>query len=196
MLNELVFGNPSKFEEILSKLNLFFMCLMIAFSNNLFNCILFSALFVLSQPNQWESTSTEKSYLFKPVREPISKGLHLFVTHIIRITSFFLPFDLNLLQWVIFLSMQTTMSWGVLMLNLFGTMRMYQFISVMHIIFIPSFGLFLFLLGPFINKESFFILDLTVLPVFFLFWTSINHHDLFVFRLLSAYISRCFFLGR
>jgi len=56
------------------------------------------------------------------------------------------------------------------MLNLFRSMRMYQLISVMHIIFIPSFGLFLILLGPFINRESLFILDLTVLSMFFLFF--------------------------
>lgn len=74
------FWSTSELKEVCSKPNLLDVGLMARFCDDLLDCILLLAFFVLSKPYQAEPSSTQQFYLVKTIRKAISEGLALLFT--------------------------------------------------------------------------------------------------------------------
>lgn len=57
MLEEFVFGDSSELEEVLAELDLLFVGLVVALSDDLLYGVLLFALFVLAKPHQGETST-------------------------------------------------------------------------------------------------------------------------------------------
>jgi len=85
--------NPPEVEEVLSKPDLLLVCFVIAFCDDLLNCIPFLAFLVLSKPYKRKSTPSQQLYFIIAIRKPVSKGFHLLIAQIIRVFLLPLPLD-------------------------------------------------------------------------------------------------------
>lgn len=74
------------------------MGLVAAFSDYLLYCVFFTRFFVLAEPNQRKTASSQKTNLIKTLRKAISESLRLLSTEIVRVFLLFLPTYLYFFQ--------------------------------------------------------------------------------------------------
>ena len=103
-------GDTAEVKKILPKPYLLFMGLMITLSDNLLYGVFLLTLLMLPQPHQRKPSPPQQLHLLIPIRKPIPKSFHLFITHIIRVLLLALPFYLDLLYGIRGLGLEATVA--------------------------------------------------------------------------------------
>jgi hypothetical protein len=97
-IGEFLLWRTTKLEEVSAEPNLLYMGLVAAFSYYLFYRVFFTGFFVLAEPNQRKTASSQKTNFVKTLRKTVSERLRLLSTEVIGVFLLFLPTYLYFFQ--------------------------------------------------------------------------------------------------